>query len=48
MYSIMEDYKKRTIPVCFTSEQLKLVERYGKIKGTLNFNQAIEELIMRK
>jgi hypothetical protein len=44
----MEDCKKRTIPVCFTSEQLKLLERYGRAKGMLNSNQAIEELIMRK
>jgi hypothetical protein len=44
----MEDCKKRTIPVCFTSQQLKLVERYGRIKGMLNSNQAIEELIMKK
>jgi hypothetical protein len=44
----MEDCKKRTIPVCFTFQQLKLVERYGRITGMLNSNQAIEELIMKK
>lgn len=35
---------KRTMPVCFTPEQLKMVEEYAKKKGMLNASQAIEEL----
>jgi hypothetical protein len=36
--------KRRTMPVCFMSDQLKLVEEYAKSKGMLNISQAIEEL----
>jgi len=36
--------EKRTIPVCFTPGQLKIVEVYGRKKGMLNVSQAIEEL----
>jgi hypothetical protein len=36
--------RRRTMPVCFTSDQLKLVEEYAKRKGMLNVSQAIEEL----
>jgi hypothetical protein len=36
--------KRRTMPVCFTSDQLRLVEEYAKRKGMLNVSQAIEEL----
>ena len=32
------------MPVCFTPDQLKLVEEYAKRRGMLNVNQAIEEL----
>ena len=36
--------KERTMPVCMTPEQLKIVEEYAKKKGMLNASQAIEEL----
>lgn len=36
--------EKRTMPVCFTPEQLKVVEEYAKKKGMLNASQAVEEL----
>jgi hypothetical protein len=36
--------KRRTMPVCFTPDQLKLVEEYAKRRGMLNANQAIESL----
>ncbi len=36
--------EKRTMQVCFTPEQLKMVEKYAKKKGMLNASQAIEEL----
>ena len=35
---------KRTMPVCFTPEQLKAVEEYAKKKGMLSASQAVEEL----
>ena len=35
---------KRTMPVCFTPGQLKVVEEYAKKKSMLNASQAIEEL----
>jgi hypothetical protein len=36
--------KERTMPVCFSPEQLKTLELYAKQKGMLNASQAIEEL----
>jgi hypothetical protein len=36
--------KERTMPVCFTPEQLTAVEEYAKKRGMLNASQAIEEL----
>lgn len=35
---------KRTMPVCFSPEQLKAVEEYAKKNGMLTASQAIEEL----
>ena len=43
-----EEEKRRTMPVCFTSDELKLIEEYAKRKGMLNASQAIEDLIMTK
>lgn len=34
-----------SIPVCFTPEQIKLLEKYAKKNGMLNSSQAIEHLI---
>jgi hypothetical protein len=42
----MED-KRRTMPICFTSDQLKMIEDYAKRKGMLNLSQAIEHLVTR-
>lgn len=39
-----EENGERTMPVCFTPEQLKVVEEYAKRKGMLNASQAIEDL----
>jgi hypothetical protein len=36
--------KERTMPVCFTPDQLKAIEGYAKKKGMLNASQAVEEL----
>ena len=37
--------EKRSMPVCFTPDQIKILESYAKKKGMLNYNQAIEEII---
>ncbi|HKX81154.1 MAG TPA: hypothetical protein VJL54_02775 [Nitrososphaera sp.] len=36
--------KERTMPVCFTPDQLQKLEEYAKKKGMLNASQAVEEL----
>ncbi len=33
------------MPICFTKEQLNILEEYAKHKGMLNVSQAVEELI---
>lgn len=38
------EHDKKTMPVCFTPEQLKVVEEYAKKKGMLTASQALEEL----
>ncbi len=42
----IEEEGKRTMPICFTPDQLKVVEEYAKKRGMLNASQAIEELSM--
>jgi len=42
---IMED--KRTIPVCFKPEELKLIEDFAKKFGMINYSQAIEKIASR-
>ena len=37
--------EKRTMPICFTSEQYKKIEKYAKKNGMVNASQAIEKLI---
>lgn len=37
--------EERSMPVCFTPEQINALEVYAKKKGMLNYNQAIEEII---
>jgi hypothetical protein len=39
--------EKRTMPICFTLDQLKLIEEYAKRRGMLNVSQAIEDLITK-
>ena len=41
----MIDCKERTMPVCFTHDELKLLEEYAKHKGMLNCSQAIEDML---
>jgi len=38
------DSKKRIMPVCFSRENLILLEKYAKKKGMTNYSQAIENL----
>ncbi len=33
------------MPICFTREQVKILEEYAKAKGMLNLSQAVEEII---
>jgi len=35
---------KRTIPVCFKPDEIKLIEEYAKQFGMINHSQAIEKL----
>ncbi|MFQ5940793.1 MAG: hypothetical protein ACE5KA_03745 [Nitrososphaerales archaeon] len=37
--------QKRTIPVCFSKEQLKEIEKYAKAKGMVTLSQAVEDII---
>jgi hypothetical protein len=50
-YNLAEPFfameEKRTMPSCFTADQLKLIEEYAKRRGVLNVSQAIEELITK-
>lgn len=36
---------KRTMPICFTPDQVKLLESYAKRNGMLNSSQAIEHIL---
>ena len=44
---IFDMEQKRTMPVCFTSDQIKLIEEFAKRKGMLNLSQAIEHLVTK-
>jgi len=39
--------QKRSMPVCFTKEQLKKIEAYAKRKGMVNASQALEEILKK-
>ena len=43
----MNQDAKRSIPVCFKPEQLKILEDYAKKEGLLNYSQAVEKLIQK-
>jgi len=40
------DKERRSMPVCFTPGQIKLLEEYAKKNGMLNSSQAIEHIIL--
>ena len=37
--------EKRSMPVCFTTEQYKKIEKIAKKKGMLNSSQGLEKLL---
>jgi len=37
--------EKRSMPVCFTKEQHKMIEELAKRKGMLNTSQALEKIL---
>jgi|TARA_B100000131_G_scaffold271165_1_gene271366 hypothetical protein len=37
--------EKRSMPVCFTTEQYKKIEEIAKKKGMLNSSQGLEKLL---
>ena len=36
---------KRSMPVCFTKEQYKMIEEFAKRNGMLNTSQALEKIL---
>jgi hypothetical protein len=40
-------HSKRTMPVCFNHDNLKVLEDYAKKKGMLDHSQAVELLAKR-
>jgi hypothetical protein len=41
----MNATSQKTMPICFSPEQLKFIEKYAKLKGMLNASQAIEDVL---
>ena len=37
--------KRRSIPVCFTEKQYKVIEEFAKKNGMLNASQALEKIL---
>lgn len=37
--------EKRSMPICFTTEQYKIIEEFAKEHGMLNASQAIEKIL---
>ena len=37
--------EKRSMPICFTKDQYKKIEKYAKKHGMVNASQAIEKLL---
>ena len=40
------DNERRSMPICFTPDQIKLLEEYAKNNGMLNSSQAIEHIVL--
>jgi hypothetical protein len=41
----MNTTTEKTMPICFSQEQFKFIEKYAKSKGMLNASQAIEDIL---
>jgi hypothetical protein len=41
----MSDDSEKTMPICFSQEQLKFIEDYAKTKGMLNATQVIDDIL---
>jgi hypothetical protein len=39
--------EKRSMPVCFTKEQHKIIEEFAKREGMLNSSQALEKILSK-
>ncbi len=37
--------ERRSMPVCFTTEQYKMIEEFAKRNGMLNASQALEKIL---
>jgi hypothetical protein len=37
--------QKRSMPICFTKEEYKKIEKFGKKHGMLNASQVVEKLL---
>ena len=37
--------KTRSMPVCFTEKQFKMIEEFAKRNGMLNASQALEKIL---
>ena len=40
-----ENMEKRTMPICFSSDEYKKIEEFAKKHGLLNASQAIEKIL---
>ena len=40
------DNERRSMPICFTPGQIKLLEEYAKNNGMLSISQAIEHILL--
>jgi hypothetical protein len=41
----MNSNSEKTMPICFSQEQLKFIEDYAKTKGMLNASQVVEDIL---
>ena len=37
--------EKRSMPVCFTNDQYKMIQKYAQKNGMINASQALEDLL---
>ncbi len=41
----MNGKSEKTMPICLSQDQLKIIEDYAKTKGMLNASQVIEDIL---